>query len=73
MAAAVVSGCAAPGPGVRSTSEPLRVTGEAGPLAYHQGAEARRLADAQCGPRGVRSSINDRYEGGAWIFVEGCA
>jgi hypothetical protein len=43
------------------------------PYAFHEGAAARREADARCGARGVRSSIYDRYENGAWVFVEGCA
>lgn len=41
--------------------------------AMWDGAAARRDADALCGPRGVRSSIRDRYQAGAWIFVGGCA
>ena len=35
------------------------------------GALAKRDADALCGK--VISSIYDRYEAGAWVFVEGCA
>lgn len=41
--------------------------------AMWDGAAARRDADALCGPRGVRGSIYDRYQAGAWIFVGGCA
>lgn len=43
--------------------------------AYAQwdGAPARKDADALCGGRGVASSIYDRFEGGAWVFVGGCA
>jgi hypothetical protein len=40
--------------------------------AMWDGAAARRDADALCGGK-VRSSIYDRYESGAWVFVEGCA
>jgi|GEM_PF-1816746 len=35
------------------------------------GAQARRDADALCGR--VTSTIYDRYEAGAWVFVGGCA
>ena len=34
------------------------------------GAQARRDADALCGR--VTSTIYDRYEAGAWVFVGGC-
>ncbi len=65
-----LAGCgAATKPVVTRGSERLRVPG----LAYWQGAEAKRLADAQCGARGVRPSAYDRYEAGTWVFVEGCA
>lgn len=57
-----------------SAAEPVRVMRADGtPFAFHEGAAARREADARCGARGVRSSIYDRYENGAWVFVEGCA
>jgi hypothetical protein len=74
LGAAVLAGCAAPpvAPGAAARS-PLRVTDEAAPLAYWEGARAKRIANELCGPRGVRSSIDDRYENGAWVFVEGCA
>ena len=52
----------------------VRVIRTAAPAyAMWDGALARKDADALCGGRGVRSSIYDRYEGGAWVFVEGCA
>jgi len=78
LGAAVLSGCAAPAPGLApgagaSASRALRVTDEAAPLAYFEGARAKRIANALCGPRGVRSSIDDRYENGAWVFVRGFA
>jgi hypothetical protein len=75
IGAAVLSGCAAPAAVAPAPSgaREVRVSGEAGPLANYEGAEAKRLANAQCGPKGVRSSINDRYENGTWVFVEGCA
>ncbi|PZQ99257.1 MAG: hypothetical protein DI533_00705 [Cereibacter sphaeroides] len=73
IGAAVLSGCSpatvSHAPGARE----VRVTGEAGSLGFDQGAQAKKIANAQCGPRGVRSSINDRYEAGTWVFVEGCA
>lgn len=71
---AVLSACAAAAPqlGV-AAREPLRVTGPTRPLGYDEGLAARRLADAACGPRGVRTSDRDRYEAGSWVFVEGCA
>lgn len=76
---APLAACVAASPGgapVASTSaaEPVRVMQADGtPYAFHEGAAARREADARCGARGVRSSIYDRYENGAWVFVEGCA
>jgi hypothetical protein len=74
LGAAVLSGCAAPA-SVRPSPEgrALRVTDAAVPLTYSDGARAKRMANEICGPRGVKSSINDRYESGAWVFVEGCA
>lgn len=41
--------------------------------ATWDGAPARRDADALCGRAGVRASIYDRHEAGAWVFVKGCA
>jgi hypothetical protein len=75
VGAVVMSGCASPaiGPSATAGAEPLRVNDAASPLAYYEGARAQRIADAQCGPRGVRSTINDRYENGTWVFVGGCA
>ncbi|MDT8856155.1 hypothetical protein RNZ50_14235 [Paracoccaceae bacterium Fryx2] len=85
--AAVLAACAAPAPvampvgaaPVQAVLKPVagggvRVT-RTGPVpfAYDQGADARRAADALCGPGGVQSSIHDRFDGGGWVFVEGCA
>ena len=55
--------------------EPLRVTNGDAAFANDEGAAARKLAEASCVSRGQRlqSSIYDRYEAGAWVFVEGCA
>lgn len=49
----------------------LRTSGM--PFTYADGWPARQAADALCGGRGVRSSMRDRFDNGAWIFVEGCA
>jgi hypothetical protein len=56
-------------------AEPLRVTNGTRPFANFEGAAARKLAETTCKSRGQRlhSSIYDRYEAGAWVFVEGCA
>lgn len=52
----------------------VRITRTAGdPFGYAEGLAARQAADALCGAGGVRSSIRDRFEGGAWVFPEGCA
>jgi hypothetical protein len=74
LGAVVLSGCASPGAvGSGGGGEPLRVADATAPLAFYDGARAKEIANAQCGPRGVRSSINDRYENGTWVFAEGCA
>ncbi|MEF3047488.1 hypothetical protein [Pseudotabrizicola sp. L79] len=61
----------APGP---VAAVPLRVTNNGAAFANHQGAAARRVAAAECAGQGkvLRSSIYDRFEAGAWVFVEGC-
>lgn len=66
----LLAACAAPVTETpRGSAAPVRVAG----LQHWQGADAKRQADAQCGPRGVRTSIYDRYQGGQWVFGEGCA
>lgn len=54
---------------------PLRVTNNGAAFANYEGAVARQVAEAECATRGrsLRPSIYDRYEAGAWIYVEGCA
>jgi hypothetical protein len=54
---------------------PLRVMNDGTNFTDSEGALARKKADAACAARGQRlqSSIYDRYEAGAWVFVEGCA
>lgn len=54
-------------------AEPLRVMNGGQPFQMWEGAAARKAADAQCGPRGVQVSVYDRFEGGAWVYPEGCA
>jgi hypothetical protein len=58
-----------------AVSGPVRVTNSGQPYQMWDGAAARKMADAQCGPRGVRSSIYDRYDRatGEWVFPGGCA
>jgi hypothetical protein len=68
------SGCMSSTPVQRAT-EPVRVTNAGQPFQMWDGAAARQVADAQCGPRGVRSSIYDRYDRstGEWVYPGGCA
>lgn len=66
VVAFTLAACAVPT--VPPEVSPARVAG----LAQWQGADAKRRADAECGPRGVRPSVYDRYEAGVWVFVEGC-
>ncbi|MDO9637384.1 MAG: hypothetical protein Q7J44_02460 [Pseudotabrizicola sp.] len=55
--------------------EPLRVTNNGQPFRLYEGAAARRVADATCAAQGrrLRPSIYDRFDAGAWVYVEGCA
>jgi len=55
--------------------EPVRVSNGGQPFAMWDGAAARRAADAQCGSKGVRVSIYDRFDRatGEWVYPEGCA
>lgn len=75
-----LAGCApapvaGPAPGRAAVAQPLRVTNGDRPFAYHEGAAARRMAEAACAGQGkrLRPSMYDRFEAGAWIYVEGCA
>ncbi len=54
---------------------PLRVTNGGQPFQMWDGAPARKVGEADCAARGqtLRTSIYDRFEAGAWVFVEGCA
>jgi hypothetical protein len=55
--------------------EPVRVSNAGQPFQMWDGAAARKAADAQCGPKGVRTSIYDRFDrdSGAWVYPGGCA
>jgi hypothetical protein len=68
-----LAGCAAPPAPTASRNEPLRVANGDAPFANFDGAAARKRADVVCGTSGVRTSIYDRYESGAWVYPEGCA
>ncbi len=76
---AALAGCApgASGGGVTAggAARPYAVRSPSVPFSYADGAAAKKQADAECGPLGVRTSIRDRYDAasGAWVFVEGCA
>lgn len=74
MAAAgcVHPGVQTPGPVVAA---PLRVMNGGHPFALWEGAAARRVAEGECAAKGLRlrTSIYDRFEGGAWVYPEGCA
>jgi hypothetical protein len=71
------SGCVqtAPSGGGAVVAAPLSVVRQGAPYAPWEGAAARQQAELECAARGqtLRPSIYDRYQGGAWIYVEGCA
>ena len=74
------SGCVQTAPDARGTVSaapvaPLRVTNNGTPFAMYDGAAARRTAEGICTGQGkrLRPSIYDRFESGAWVYVEGCA
>jgi hypothetical protein len=54
---------------------PLRVTNNGAPFGMYEGAAARRVAEAACAAEGrrLRPSIYDRFDAGAWVYLEGCA
>jgi hypothetical protein len=68
------AGCVA-APTATASRDPVRVTNGGQPFQMWEGAAARKVADTQCGPRGVRVSIYDRFDRatGAWVYPEGCA
>jgi hypothetical protein len=67
--------CVATAPAVSPTGEPVHVSNGGQPFQMWDGAAARKAADAKCGPRGVRSTIYDRYDRstGEWVYPGGCA
>ena len=70
------SGCVQTAPeGAAVAAAPLTVMRAGAPNANWEGAAARKQAEAECAARGqsLRPSIYDRYQGGAWVYVEGCA
>jgi predicted lipoprotein with Yx(FWY)xxD motif len=71
------SGCGQPAPKAAGAvmAGPLTVARPGTPYTYSDGAAARRHAEAECAARGLtlRPSIRDRFQGGAWVYVEGCA
>ena len=69
------AGCVQTAPRVSAGAEPVRVTNAGQPFQMWDGAVARKAADAQCGAKGVRVSIYDRFDraSGAWVYPEGCA
>ncbi|MGQ0563626.1 MAG: hypothetical protein ACT4OK_00960 [Gemmobacter sp.] len=73
---ATLAACAAAprGPEV-GRSAPVIVTGADLPFSLADGAAAKQVADAQCRPNGVRTSIYDSFDAArsAWVYPEGCA
>jgi len=78
-----LSGCVAMAPGntvytapegyaVTAEGGALRVTRTAQAFGYADGAEARRGADAFCRGK-VKSSPEDNFQAGAWVYPGGCA
>lgn len=70
------SGCVRSAPdGAVVAAAPLTVVRQGAPYANWEGAAARKQAEMECAARGqsLRPSIYDRYQGGAWVYVEGCA
>jgi hypothetical protein len=76
LACAPLAACVGPAPAEPPASvakSPIRVMRADGrAFGFDEGAAARVQADEVCGGK-VRTSIYDRYEAGAWVFVEGCA
>lgn len=79
MAAALsltlATACVPAGPKPAAAPVGLRVTNNGQPFQMWEGAAARKRADAECGPRGVDSSIYDRFDRatGEWVYPGGCA
>lgn len=78
VAATALVGCVVTAPDARLASPagtPLAVLNNGQPFLMSDGALARKAADAECGPRGVKVSIYDRYDrsSGEWVYPGGCA
>lgn len=71
----VCAACVQSAPQVSAPAGPLRVSNAGQPFQMWDGAAARKAADAECGPKGVRSSIYDRFDRatGEWVYPGGCA
>ena len=71
----LAAGCVPTAPAAPAMGGPVRVTNDGQPFQMWEGALARKAADAQCGPKGVRVSIYDRFDRatGEWVYPEGCA
>ena len=78
LAASAMAGCTGqPGSTIAAPvvgGTPITVTSATGmPYTFADGAQAKKQADALCGTGGVRTSIYDHFNAGAWIYPEGCA
>ncbi|MBW0157741.1 hypothetical protein OE699_07780 [Sedimentimonas flavescens] len=51
----------------------LVVTRVPNAFGYADGAEAKRAANDYCRGAGVASGPDDNFQGGAWVFLRGCA
>ena len=67
--------CVANVPAAPAVQKAVRVTNAGQPFQMWDGAAARKLADAECGAKGVQTSIYDRFDRatGAWVYPGGCA
>jgi hypothetical protein len=70
-----LTGCVPPSSEPPTSRTPIRVSSDSQPYQMWDGMAARKAADAKCGPRGVRSTIYDRYDRstGEWVYPGGCA
>ncbi|OYW56656.1 MAG: hypothetical protein B7Z10_04890 [Rhodobacterales bacterium 32-66-7] len=69
------AGCVASAANPPVVAGALRVSNAGEAFGPSDGAAARRVADAQCGAKGVNSSIYDRFDRatGEWVYPGGCA
>jgi len=68
-------GCVATQPAAVGAEAEVRVTRADQPFQQWDGAAGRKAADAQCGGRGVKTTIYDRFDAAtsAWVYPGGCA